>query len=142
MIFGIDVPYWVFLVLAAMLLVLISIPFIFVKFFKKAKLNQANYKKSWQQIYELLSTGEGKMLSVIEADKLLDKALLELKIKGSTMGERMVSAQAKFSDPDQVWRAHKLRNKMVHESGFKPASNEIKDALLGFKRGLKDLGAL
>jgi hypothetical protein len=128
--------------MALLVVVLAASPFMFSALTKKPKLNQQYFKQKWQEVYDLLNTGEGKMLAVIEADKLLDKALVDLKVKGVTMGERMVAAQAKFSDKDHAWRAHKLRNKMVHEPGFRPKPNQIKDALVGFRQGLKDLGAL
>jgi hypothetical protein len=137
-----GVSPWLIIMLAVLAVILILVPIIYVKFIKKSTLDKVYFKKTWQEIYRLLGTGDGQSLSIIEADKLLDKALLDLKVKGKTLGERMVSAQNKFSNVDHVWRAHKLRNKMVHESGFKPKPVDIKDALLGFRTALKDLGAL
>jgi hypothetical protein len=137
-----GVSLWLLILLGILALVLIVTPIIYIKFIKKSTLDRELFKKRWQEIYRLLGTGDGQSLSIIEADKLLDKALIDLRIKGKTLGERMVSAQNKFSNVDHVWRAHKLRNKMVHESGFKPKPVDIKDALLGFRTALKDLGAL
>jgi hypothetical protein len=58
------------------------------------------------------------------------------------MGERLVTAQRDLSNNDTVWFAHKLRNKLVHEQfvGLKEA--DVKNALVGFRQALKDLGAL
>ena len=57
--------------------------------------------------------------SVIEADKLLDKALMEMGMPGKTMGERMKAASNKFSSNNSVWYAHKVRNAIAHERNFK-----------------------
>jgi hypothetical protein len=53
-----------------------------------------------------------------------------------------VSAQHELSNNDAVWMAHKLRNKLVHEDYNKLKENDVKDALIGFRQALKDLGAL
>jgi len=58
------------------------------------------------------------------------------------MGERLVKAQHDLTDNGSVWFAHKLRNKLVHEASPKLAQREVKNALLGLRGALKDLGAL
>ena len=82
------------------------------------------------------------ILAVIDADKLLDEALKKRSYKGKTVGERLVSAQRDLSDNDSVWYAHKLRNRLVHEPTVRLRKTEAKNALAGFRQGLKDLGAL
>ncbi len=81
-------------------------------------------------------------MAIINADKLLDEALKKSHYKGKTMGERLVSAQHQLGDNDAVWNAHKLRNRLVHEDMSKLKEREVKHALVGFRGGLKDLGAL
>ena len=58
------------------------------------------------------------------------------------MGERLVAAQRDIQGNDDVWFGHKLRNKLVHENGIQLREQEVKNALMGFKRALKDLEAL
>ena len=58
------------------------------------------------------------------------------------MGERLVDAQKVFTDNDGVWYAHKLRKKVEAEPDFKLKKTDVKDALIGIRQGLKDLGAL
>jgi hypothetical protein len=81
-------------------------------------------------------------LAVIDADKLLDEALKKKHFKGKTMGERLVSAQRTLSDNDGTWYAHKLRNRLVHEPNIRIKKREAQAALAGFKKALRDLGAL
>jgi hypothetical protein len=66
-------------------------------------------------------------------------------LSGDTMGDRLKNARSRFADRsiyDGVWRAHKLRNALVHEVGFDLVSTQAKEALSDFERGLKTLGAL
>jgi hypothetical protein len=73
---------------------------------------------------------------------LLDDALRKKKIKGKTMGERLVNAQKIFSDNDGVWYGHKLRKKIDNIPEYTPKKQEVKKALLGLRVGLKDIGAM
>lgn len=82
-------------------------------------------------------------MAVVEADKLLDKALRELNISGKTMGERLKKCgQEKFSNLNSVWYVHKLRNQIAHESGFSLDYAQSKRALTIYRQALKDLGAI
>ncbi|MBQ6510839.1 hypothetical protein IJI94_02620 [Candidatus Saccharibacteria bacterium] len=82
-------------------------------------------------------------MSVVNADKLLDKALCEMGVPGKTMGERMKKlGNTKFSQTNAVWHAHKLRNQIAHEHNFQLDYNQAKHALSVYKQALKDLGAI
>lgn len=82
------------------------------------------------------------MTSIIEADKLLDKALMEAGAPGKTMGDRLKRSGGRFSDINAVWRAHKLRNAIAHESDLEVGYKQANNALLVYKQALKDLGAI
>lgn len=109
---------------------------------KSSTLDKNYFQKQWKELQILLRTKEGQRLSIIEADKLLDEALKQLKFSGKTMGERMVSAQRSFSSPEALWNAHKLRNKLVHETSIKLTKTQVLKSLRAFQQSLKDLGAL
>lgn len=83
-------------------------------------------------------------VAIIESDKLLDKAMVEMGVAGKTMGDRLKKAGAseKFSNLNAVWRAHKLRNAIAHESGFEISYKQASNALGVYKQALKDLGAI
>lgn len=81
-------------------------------------------------------------VTVTEADKLLDKALIEAGIMGKTMGDRLKKCNGRFEDLNAVWRAHKLRNMIAHEAGFEVSYIQAKNALEIYKKALKDLGAI
>jgi hypothetical protein len=109
---------------------------------KPKVLDQAYYQDQWQTLQKLCKDKSTWPLAVIDADKLLDDALKRKHYKGKTMGERLVSAQRDITDNDGVWFGHKLRNRLVHENNVKLRETEVKQALLGIRSGLKDLGAL
>lgn len=106
------------------------------------ELDTEYFKVRWKDLQKLCSAKETWPLAIIDADKLLDEALRKRHTKGKTMGERLVTAQHSIKDNDSVWFAHKLRNKLVHENYEDLKKNDVKDALLGFRQALKDLGAL
>lgn len=103
-----------------------------------SQLNKPYYHKHWQRITSL----KNDRLALIEADKLLDQALKDRQLGGDTMKDRLVSAEKHFRHPEDVWQAHKLRNRLVHEVDFKlPKPAVIKANLAYFRQALDDLGA-
>jgi len=109
---------------------------------KPKKLNQEYYQERWQALQGMLKDKATWPLAIIDADKLLDDALKRSKYRGKTMGERLVAAQRDISNNDDVWFGHKLRNRLVHETNVKLTERMVKEALLGIRSALKDLGAL
>lgn len=108
------------------------------------QLDVDKYRRKWLEIERQLEKDDQRscQFAVIEADKLLDGALKDNGIRGDTMGERMKTARDKWSSRDAVWQAHKLRNKIVHETDVNVSYDAARRALAGFKRGLKDMGAI
>lgn len=127
------------LIAGAALLALVIIGSIFAK--RPRKMNQAHYQAKWQDLQKLLNDQATWPLAIIDADKLLDDALKAHKYKGKTMGERLVAAQRDIQANDDVWFGHKLRNRLVHEHDVKLKERDVKEALLGIRHALKDLGA-
>ena len=82
------------------------------------------------------------MKTVIDGDKLLDKAMMEMGLPGKTMGERLKRSADKFSDVNAVWKAHKLRNALAHEDDLEITYRQAQTALSIYKQALKDLGAI
>lgn len=103
----------------------------------KPGLNREAYREKWDKINQ-----KDLALRVIEADKLLDLALIESGYKGQTMAKRLKKAQTHLKKPQSVWAAHRLRNQIAHEADFSLKKTEVKRALNSFKQALKDLGAL
>jgi hypothetical protein len=107
-------------------------------------LDQDRYRSKWLAIEQQLQRDQPASfhLSVLNADKLLDQALRERGLRGQTMAERMKSGAQMFSNRNNVWTAHKLRNQIAHEPDVHVTYDIAKQALAGFKQALKDVGAL
>ena len=112
---------------------------------RKYTFNKLEYQTDFLAIENSL-TRENRQsynMSVVEGDKLLDKALIEMGLSGRTMGERLKKCgKEKFSQTNAVWNAHKLRNQIAHEPGFKLEYHQAKHALAIYKQALRDLGAI
>ena len=80
--------------------------------------------------------------TIIEADKLLDKAMVEMGASGKTMGDRLKKIGGRLTNLNSVWRAHKLRNMIAHESDIEISYKQAANALSIYKQALKDLGAI
>lgn len=100
-------------------------------------------KADWKKIETLLKGGSPSQLkdALLTADKALDNALRDL-VEGNNMGQRLKNAKDLFDweTYDKIWKAHKLRNSLVHESGYEPTHGMIKDGVTRLKQGLSDLG--
>lgn len=107
------------------------------------RLNRAYYQQAWQAIEQGLGSDETSLqLTIIKADKLLDQALRERGFSGATMGDRLKTARNALGDSNAVWRAHKLRNRIAHETNIRLSSGEARQALAAFRGALRRLGAL
>ena len=127
--------------IASVVLVSISTGlFIYRKLPKRLKHDK--FKSNWKDIQKLCADKESWKKAVIDADNLLEKALKRKKIKGTSTGERLVSAQNILTNNDGVWFGHKLRTKLESDPEAKVSQDETKKALLGIGQALKDLGAL
>lgn len=98
----------------------------------------------WHEVERMMQKGGPANLrqAVIEGDKLVDHTLKHLGVPGESMGERLRAAKTRFSDYDGLWKAHKTRNQVVHETRKELLSFEAKQAIGRFRRALTDLGIL
>lgn len=137
---------WTVLIFLLAIVIVGVLVFIVILVTKKGerRLDVNKYRSRWLKIEQILNRDQpaSYQLSVLEADKLLDAALRDRGISGQTMGERMKSFQTRWSDANVVWRAHKLRNRVAHETDVQISYSDARTALAGFKRGLKDVGAI
>ncbi len=106
------------------------------------RLKADQFMANWKELQAYCKDKATWPLAILEADKLLDIALKKRKLKGKTMGARLVAAQRILSDNDDVWFAHNLAKKIAAQSDFKLKETDVKEALIGFRQALKDIGAL
>jgi hypothetical protein len=106
-------------------------------------MSREQVQKRWEEIEKTASTSTlGGKMAIMEADKLLDAALKSMMMSGNTLGERLKFAGYKYPDLRNVWNAHRLRNRIVHEASFEPGRAEVSTAIRDFKRALQTLKLL
>lgn len=128
--------------------ILIVAVFVFVAILLTGKRGYTFNREAYQARFLTIENGLVKespatwKMTIIEADKLLDKALVEMGVPGKTMGDRLKRSGDKFENLNAVWRAHKLRNAIAHEAGFEISYKQAFNALAIYKQALKNLGAI
>lgn len=132
--------------LFAAILIIAGLLFAYITFINKGSgtLDVQKYRVRWMTIEQQLSKTEpsSHLLAILNADKLLDQALKDKGMKGDTMGERMKAAGSLWSNANNTWSAHKLRNRIAHESDVVIGYDEARRALASFRQALKDVGAI
>ncbi len=99
-------------------------------------------RERWSGIVRHLdSTREADWkIAVIEADKLVDDALARAGFSGETFGDRLSNIQPEaLLSLDGVWWAHKIRNRLAHESDYFLRYTEARQALGYYEAALTEL---
>ncbi len=126
-----------FLIAVILVLCLLEMFIIFRQRKQISKRDLALVVSQWRVILEQAEREPKHAL--VEADKLLDFVLKRRGYSGA-MGDKLKKAGKIFSNADNVWSAHKLRNRVVHEVGFNASRDQAVQALGYFKKALWDLG--
>lgn len=119
-----------------------------IKFLKSKyePLKSANkVDQEWGRIKQRLESGDEAnfKIAVIEADKLIDDLLKSMNYPGESMGDRLkLIDQSKLSSIQELWNAHRVRNNIVHNAGFKLSYREAKAAIESYEKVLKEFEAL
>ena len=127
---------WIILGLAVAAVIVLQIMF----WLLMRRVLRAGARLAIQAAWAKVLSHEHATLKVVEADKILDEALRLLGYTGS-LGDKLKKAGPRFKDLDAVWKAHKLRNKLVHELNSVPRDAEVEHAVESFRKALNDLGA-
>lgn len=137
-------PQMVFLVIAIVAVAFLALVAMVLGSKRRHEFNKQEYQTRWLKIENSLEKGDERTyrLAVLDADKLVDRALKEMGIPGQSMGEKLKKIGDRLPDINKLWHAHKLRNQIVHESDFRISYNEARQALVIFRQTLKNLGAI
>ncbi len=109
---------------------------------RRNRIKPAKFKEQWKELQKFCKSKDTWPLAIINADKLLDEALKKKRLKGKSMGERLVEAQKLLTDNDAVWHAHNLAKKLLDETPSRLKETDVKKSLIGIRQALRDLGAL
>ena len=81
--------------------------------------------------------------AIIEADKLVDDLLKSAGYSGDTMGERLTGIEkVQLLSLDGLWEAHKIRNKLAHDTNYFLRYAEARRAIQLYENTLRELGAV
>ncbi|MDP3792128.1 MAG: hypothetical protein Q8Q89_00120 [bacterium] len=99
----------------------------------------------WGEIvrhFESVKEAEWKF-AIIEADKLVDDLLKQGGYLGDTMGERLMNIEkGQLLSLQGLWEAHKIRNKLVHDTNYFLRYTEARQAIKFYEEALKELGTI
>ncbi len=112
---------------------------------KPFSFNTANFAAHWSGIEEKAREGKAQslMLAVISADNLVDSALKQMGLPGEHMADRLQHfTYDDFNQIEDLWRAHKLRNELVHTPGFELKKEEAEEMLRVYESFLRTIRAL
>ena len=111
----------------------------------KTNLPKKRSIRAWRHVTQHFVKGDENSLkvAVIEADNLLDEALRLAGYRGINLGERLKKiTAAELPQIDEIWQAHKLRNRMAHETNFRLDRATAERALEVYQKVFQDLGIL
>jgi hypothetical protein len=81
--------------------------------------------------------------AIIEADKLIDIVFQKAGFPGATLGERMMNLKdGEIQNMQDLWDAHKIRNRLAHDLNYFLRYTEAKQAILSYEKVLQELGAI
>jgi len=117
----------------------------FRKYFKGTGIkstSKGKTQRAWNKIQKRLATmqeAEYKM-AVIEAEKIFDNILLMIGYKGNTLGDRLKTMRKEqLQCIEEIWSAHKIRNRIVHNPDEKISLSEAQEAVKKFEMGVEEL---
>ncbi len=113
---------------------------------KTKQLQNTMIKDRWAAVVKKFAIGtpEAARVSVIEADAVVDAVLKSnMQLPGEHLADRLSNlASDQVKSLDRVWRAHRIRNELVHTPGFILSINDAHKALEDYEAFLKEVGIL
>lgn len=96
----------------------------------------------WEQMLSRASSDNEneRKLAIISADSLIDKILGLSGYHGENLGERLKKIEPSDLDSlNDIWEAHKVRNRIAHEPDLHLSRDESISALMHYEKVLKEL---
>lgn len=116
---------------------------------KKVDISQGsliNISDDWKKIMDRAQNESPQVLTlaIIDADKLVDDTLRMLGFTGEHVAERLerLGKSQKMKTLNSLWQAHRIRNNLVHATGFQIASRQAREVLSAYEDFFKELKVL
>ena len=112
-----------------------------VEIFEADENNDGFNIQGWDKVRRFLDEGDlaGLVVSLIEAEKLLNQTLKEKKYPGRNFTERIKSAKDKFSNFSGLLQARKIKRQVCNELKYNLTSMDIEYGINQFKQAIFDL---
>lgn len=107
--------------------------------------SQKKLVKKWERIEKRLKSPQEAetKLAIIEADKFFDDILKRCGYSGKDMGGRLKKVNSsQVSNIDDIWKAHKVRNNIVHDTDYRLTEFEAENSVRAYKKALEELEVL
>lgn len=98
--------------------------------------------KRWQFLRERAFSNppQSFVWAIIEADKFVDNILIQMKLPGEHMADRLERLNAwELKSLENLWRAHRIRNELVHQPDYNISSRDAEETLRLYEEFLKEL---
>jgi len=112
---------------------------------REMTLRRAVYGERWNAITKKAGSGSADSLrmSVIEADSLVNDILREAGFPGEHLADRLSALDpGELKTLDSLWKAHRVRNDLVHTPGFYLSPENAKVLLASYESFLKEVRAI
>lgn len=99
-------------------------------------------RKKWGKLLEKIKSGDERdlRLAIIEADSLVYEVLKEHGHPGEDMGESLKSIHpSEIDNLNDLWSAHKTRNKIAHEADFHLSAEEANKIIEIYHKTMEEL---
>jgi hypothetical protein len=109
------------------------------------KFDVPGYVKHWKAIREksVSNPPESFTLAIVAADNLVGDALDDMGLDGEHIADKLEKLNPReIKTLNNLWRAHRVRNDLVHTTGFEIKESEAEEILNIYESFLKELGAL
>ncbi len=97
----------------------------------------------WEKIKKHMDSENSSdwRMAILEADSLLDDIIEKIGYEGKTFGDRLTHiSSAQFRSLDDVWYAHKIRNKIAHEGADYEITKDAMEKIMEiYKKAFEEL---
>lgn len=125
---------WIILILGTLAMCTVCFVYWRIRVRKLTVRSRRKVMEAWVRV----EMTDDPVKKVIEADNVLDLALKECGYGGS-IGEKLKKAGGRIPNINDVWHAHKLRNRIAHEPGVKVSDQEARRAVDAIHKAITEL---
>ncbi|MFZ3019963.1 MAG: hypothetical protein WA051_00355 [Minisyncoccia bacterium] len=106
---------------------------------------KTNFKRQWENVLKHTSSNNINdwKIAILDADSMLDEALILKGYQGETMGDRLKSIEpGDLKTLDFAWEAHKYRNGIAHGNDISFNQHEVRRIIAQFEKVFTELNII